>query len=64
MRAERLAARGLASMPLPGEVTPAALDGWMARPPPPRGPAPDMGGLDRVRVLAERAVLAPTSLAA
>lgn len=61
LRAERLAERGLVSMLHPDDLSPAALGDWLAGGiPVPRGPAPDMGGVERVRALAE-ALLAPAS---
>ncbi|TFL17608.1 hypothetical protein [Jannaschia formosa] len=49
MRTERLAARGLVSMLLPGDLTPDTLGAWMATPVPRAGHAPDMDGLARVQ---------------
>lgn len=61
IRAERLAAQGLVAMLHPDGLSPAALGRWLAGPPPARaGQARrflDLGGLDRVRSLAECALV-------
>ncbi|MEJ6392001.1 hypothetical protein V8J82_01970 [Gymnodinialimonas sp. 2305UL16-5] len=62
MRTERLAARGLVSMLLPEDLTPAALGNWMASPVGEPGPAPNMTGLAGVQALARSiATLIPTA---
>lgn len=61
IRAERLAAQGLIGMLHPDELSPGALGRWLAGPPPPRAAGArrtlDLGGLDRVRALVERALI-------
>jgi predicted glycosyltransferase len=62
IRAERLAARGLASMLHPDALTPEALGHWMATAKPPavrKAGALDFSGLERVRALAEAALAEP-----
>lgn len=60
IRAERLAARGLIDMLHPDALSPGALGRWLADTPPPLAADArrvlDLGGLDRVRALAERAL--------
>ena len=68
LRAERLAARGLVSTLHPDALTPAALGAWLAaEAPTPRGDAPDMvpdmGGVERVRALAEQMLATSTAAA-
>ncbi|MFQ6550229.1 glycosyltransferase family protein [Aestuariibius sp. 2305UL40-4] len=55
MRTERLAARGLVSMLLPGDLTPATLGDWMAAPVPTPGYQLDMTGLSSVQALVRSA---------
>lgn len=61
IRAERLAARGLIGMLHPDDLSPGALGRWLAGPPPSRAAdarrSLDLGGLDRVRTLAARALI-------
>lgn len=54
LRAERLAARGLVATLHPDALSPAALGNWLAGDvPSARGGRPDMGGVERVRAIAE-----------
>jgi len=61
IRTERLAARGLIGMLHPDDLSPGALGRWLAGPPPARAAdarrSLDLAGLDRVRALAERALM-------
>ena len=60
IRAERLAAQGMVGMLHPDRLSPAAIAAWLAAPPPPRAAEArthlDLGGLARVRALAEHAL--------
>lgn len=51
IRTERLAARGLVSMLLPGDLSPEALGNWLAMAEVPRAVPLDMGGLERLKHL-------------
>jgi len=53
MRTERLAARGLVSMLRPEDLGPEVLGNWLAASAAPRDMPLDMGGLDRIKQLAE-----------
>jgi predicted glycosyltransferase len=61
MRTERLAARGLVSMLLPGDLSPATLGAWMGAPVPRAPRAPDMNGLARVQEMVAAMCRAPVA---